>query len=69
MLATIIDWDALWKIFLVVLAVGVGGTALFGQGVISYERRSGVLDYAVVGLTAIVCAGVLVVGFIAMTHK
>ena len=68
-LATLIDFAALWKIFLVVVLVGVGGTALFGQGVISYERRSGVLDYAVVALTAIACLGALVIGFIAMTHK
>jgi hypothetical protein len=52
-----------------VLLVGVGGTALFGQGVISFERRAGVLDHAVVALTAIARVGALLVGFIAMTHK
>jgi hypothetical protein len=79
MLATIVDLSALWKILLAAFAVGVGATAVFGQGAqaaqrIADARRRGstadlVLNGAVVGLAGLVCAAVLVVGVIAMTHK
>jgi hypothetical protein len=79
MLATIVDWSAIWKVFVVALACGVGLTALFGEGVVSLERlaaarRSGrtgaiLLSGATVALTALVCLAALIAGFIAMTHK
>ncbi len=79
MLATIVDLAALWKILLAAFAVGVGATALFGQGALAVQRieearRRGstmdlVVNGAVVTLAGLVCAAVLVVGFIAMTHK
>ena len=57
----------------------MGITALYGEGVRSLERfaearragRTGavVLNGVTVALTALVCAGALVAGFIAMTHK
>jgi len=79
MIATIVDWAALWKIFVVVLIVGVGITSLFGEGLISLDRferarRDGktgavVLNSVTIGLTALVFVAALVAGFVAMTHK
>jgi hypothetical protein len=81
MLATIIDLHAIWKILLAALVVGVGVTAVFGQGALAAHRlamarrddraRPGAIlaNGAVIALAGIVCAAALVVGFIAMTHK
>jgi hypothetical protein len=79
MLATIVDFSALWKVLLIVLAVGVGLTAMFGQGIVSFERLGEarrahdtgavVLNGLVVAVVALVCVAALVVGCIAMTHK
>jgi hypothetical protein len=79
MLAAIVDLAALWEIVVAVFAVGVGATAIFGQGAMALARieqarregRAGVaaLDVAVVALTGLVCVAALVIGFIAMTHK
>ncbi len=78
-LATLVDTDALWRILVVVLLVGVGATAIFGAGVRSLEglehaRRDGrpgaVAGHAVVlGAAAAVSLALLVLGFVAMTHK
>ena len=78
-LAAIVDLAALWKIVVAVFAVGVGATAIFGQGAmalarIEQSRREGrggaaALDVAVVALAGLVCVVALVIGFIAMTHK
>lgn len=79
MLAAIVDVSALWKVLLIVLFVGVGITAIYGQGIVSLERladarRAGhagavVANGLVVALVALVCVGALVAGFLAMTHK
>jgi hypothetical protein len=79
MLATIIDLHAIWKILLAALAVGVGATAVFGQGAFAAQRigtarregRTGavVANGAVVAVAGIVCAAAVVIGFVAMTHK
>ena len=78
MLATIVDIAAIWKILLAAFAVGVGVTALFGQGAIaaariSVARREGrsvpMGDGVVIALAAVVCVATLVIGFIAMLHK
>ena len=78
MLSAIVDTAALWKIVLAVFAVGVGATAIFGQGAtalarIERARSEGggtrALDVAVVALTAIVCVAALGAGLVAMTHK
>jgi hypothetical protein len=79
MIAAIVDTAALWKIVVAVFAVGVGATAIFGQGAMALARieqarredRAGVaaFDVAVVALAAVVCVAALVVGFVAMTHK
>ena len=79
MLATIVDLDAIWKILLAAFAVGVGVTAIFGQGALAAtriatarrERRGGgvVADGLVVAFAAAVCVAAIVIGFIAMMHK
>jgi hypothetical protein len=75
MLATIIDFDALWKILLAALFVGVGLTALFGEGIGALTRvrrhdgSASAVDGAMVGLTGPACVAALVVGVWAMTQK
>jgi hypothetical protein len=79
MLATIVDIDAIWKILLAAFAVGVGVTAIFGEGAIAAQRiatarregRSGetLLNAFVVGFAGLVCIAAIVIGFIAMMHK
>jgi hypothetical protein len=79
MLAALVDTDALWKIVLAALVAGVGVTAMYGQGVVALDRferarREGRMAVAVangllVALVAAVCAAVVVIGFLAMTHK
>jgi hypothetical protein len=79
MLATIVDIDAIWKILLAAVAVGVGVTAIFGEGAlaarrIAAARRDGrpanaVANGLVVAFAAFACAAAIVVGFIAMMHK
>jgi hypothetical protein len=79
MLATIVDIDALWKILLAAFAVGVGVTAIFGEGAIASTRiaaarregRSGdvLLNGLVIAFAGLVCIAAIVVGFLAMMHK
>jgi hypothetical protein len=73
MLATIVDFAALWKILLAALAVGVGLTAMFGEGVAALSRmragHSAVANSLVLAVAGLACAAALVAGFIAMTHK
>ena len=78
MLATIVDLGALWKILLAAFAVGVGVTAIFGEGAIAatritIARRHGrpapLADGLLVAFAAAVCVAAVVIGFIAMLHK
>lgn len=75
MLATIIDFAALWKILLAALIVGVGLTAVFGEGAGAFERLRShdttavVRDRMVVVLTAVICLAAAAAGVLAMTHK
>jgi hypothetical protein len=79
MLATIVDIDALWKILLAAFAVGVGVTAVFGEGALAAQRvatarREGRTAYVllngfVIAFAAALCLVAIVVGFLAMTHK
>lgn len=79
MLATVVDVGALVKILIAVLIVGVGVTAIFGEGALSAqrlatarrERRTGavVANGLMVVAAGLVCLGALVAGFLAMTHK
>jgi hypothetical protein len=79
MLATIVDIDAIWKILLGAFAVGVGVTAIFGEGALAAQRiaaarRDGrpaetAADALVLVFAAIVCVAAIVIGFLAMMHK
>jgi hypothetical protein len=79
MLATIVDIDAIWKILLAAFGVGVGVTAIFGQGALAAgrmaaARRNGrpaetAADALVVVFAGLVCVAAIVIGFIAMLHK
>jgi hypothetical protein len=79
MLATIIDFDAIWKILLAAFAVGVAVTAIFGEGALAAERlkdarqgrRTGdvLVNGVVVALAGLVCVGALVIGLLAPTPK
>jgi hypothetical protein len=82
MLATIVDFHALWKILLAALVVGVGVTFLFGQGALAAERltqaRSGnhptstlsyLRDATLITLAAAACIAAIILGIVAMTNK
>jgi hypothetical protein len=79
MLATIVDIDAIWKILLAAFAVGVGVTAIFGEGALAAQRiasarrhgRTGdlALNALVVAFAALVCVAAIAIGFVAMMHK
>jgi hypothetical protein len=79
MLATVVDTGAVLKILLAALIVGVGVTAIYGQGAqatarVARARREGhtgeaVGSMVVIGVAALVCVAALVIGFVAMTHK
>jgi hypothetical protein len=78
-LASVIDFDALWKIVLIALCGGVGVTAVFGVGVIRSEalfqaRERGdqgavLLNGTAVVACGLICLAAVVVGVLAMTHK
>lgn len=71
----IVNWDAMWKIFLVALAAGGGVVVAFGfllLGLKLANRPSGGSRFG--GLTlalvcGVLCAGGIVVGIYAMTQK
>jgi hypothetical protein len=79
MLAAIVDTAALWKILVAVLVVGVGVTAVFGEGAFALERyaaarrerrgRSALANGAEIALVALLCLACLAAGVVAMTHK
>jgi hypothetical protein len=79
MFATIVDIDAIWKILLAAFAVGVGVTAIFGEGAIAATRiaaarregRSGetLANALMIGFAGLVCIAAIVIGFLAMMHK
>jgi hypothetical protein len=77
----IVDWNAMSKIFLVVLIAGVGTVVAFGfllfglklahrlgtRGTESGGARAG--GYALAGACAVICVGVVAIGVYAMTKK
>lgn len=71
----IVNWDAMWKVFLVALVAGAGVVVAFGfllLGLKVVNRPSG--GSRLGGLTlalvcGVLCAGVVVVGIYAMTKK
>lgn len=78
-LASVVDFAALWKIALAALCGGVGVTAIFGVGVLraeaaerARERGQGAavaVNAAVVVACTLVCVAAIVVGVVAMVHK
>jgi len=77
----IVDWSAIWKICLVVLAAGAGTVVIFGflllglkfanttaaDGTQGSGSRIGGLTVAAV--CGVVCVGIIVIGIYAMTQK
>ena len=76
-----VDWNAMWRIFLVALAAGAGVVVMFGFVLLGLKiadrsraggthgsgSRVGGLTLAIV--CALICAGVVVIGVYAMTKK
>lgn len=76
LLATpIVNWSAMWKIFLVALAAGAGVVVAFGFLLLGlkFANRPGggsrLGGFALSFLCGLVCVGVIVVGIYAMTKK
>jgi hypothetical protein len=83
--APIVDWNAMWKIFLVVLIAGTGTVVAFGflllglklanrlgaDGAHSATHGEGprLGGYVLAGACAVICIGVVVIGVYAMTKK
>jgi len=74
----IIDWNAMWKIFVVALAAGAGVVIAFGFVLLGAKiaNRSGSTGggsrlggYALSAVCGVLCVGVVVVGVYAMTKK
>ena len=79
LLATpIVDWNAMWKIFLVAFAAGAGVVVAFGFVLLGLKvaNRPGTAGggsrlsgYALSAVCGVLCLGVVVVGVYAMTKK
>ena len=75
----IVDWNAMWKIFVVALAAGAGVVVAFGFLLLGVRvaNRSGSAGsggsrlggYALAGVCGILVVGVVVIGIYAMTKK
>ena len=77
----IVDWNAMWKIFLVALAAGAGVVVAFGflllgvklanrsQAGAARDTGSRLGGYALAAVCGVLCVGVVVVGVYAMTKK
>ena len=71
----IVNWSAMWKIFLVALAAGAGVVVAFGFLLLGlkFANRPGggsrLSGFALSFLCGLVCVGVIVVGIYAMTKK
>jgi hypothetical protein len=81
----IVDWNAMWKIFLVVLVAGTGTVVAFGflllglklanrlrpEGTASGTQGEGprLGGYVLAGACAVICIGVVVLGVYAMSKK
>lgn len=78
---SIVDWNAMWKIFLAVLIAGVGTVVAFGFLLLglklanrlgtggTHSEGSRIVGYALAGAGAVICAAVVVIGIYAMTKK
>jgi hypothetical protein len=77
----IVDWSAMWKIFLVVLIAGTGTVVAFGFLLLGLKLANRLGNdgaqtggpqlggYLLAGACAVICVGVVVVGVYAMTKK
>ena len=77
----IVDWNAMWKIFVVALAAGAGVVVAFGFLLLGVKlaNRSGsdgthgagsrLGGYTLAAVCGVLCVGVVVVGVYAMTKK
>lgn len=77
----IVDWNAMWKIFLVALLAGAGTVVVFGFLLLglklanrlgtggAHSEGSRAVGYVVAGACAVICVAVVVVGVYAMTQK
>lgn len=77
----IVDWNAMWKIFLVAFAAGAGVVVVFGFLLLGLKlaSRSGIEGrqnagsqlggYALAAVCGVICLGVIVVGVYAMAKK
>ncbi|HYB25172.1 MAG TPA: hypothetical protein VEF89_01020 [Solirubrobacteraceae bacterium] len=77
----IVDWDAMWKIFVVVLIAGTGTVVAFGFLLLGLKaaNRLGPKEtrgegpraggYALAAVCGVLCVGVVVVGIYAMAKK
>ena len=77
----IVDWNAMWKIFLVVLIAGTGTVVAFGFLLLGLKlaNRLGtdgnqgegprLGGYALAAACAVICVGVVGIGVYAMTKK
>jgi hypothetical protein len=75
----IVDWNAMWKIFVVALAAGAGVVIAFGFLLLGVKiaNRSGSAGsggsrlggYTLAGVCGVLCLGVVVIGVYAMTKK
>jgi hypothetical protein len=71
----IVNWDAIWKIFLVALAAGAGVVVAFGFVLLGLKLAnrpssgSRLGGYTLSVVCGVLCVGVIVVGIYAMTKK
>jgi len=71
----IVNWSAMWKVFLVALAAGAGVVVAFGFLLLGlkFANRSGdgsrLGGFALSVVCGLLCVGVVVVGIYAMTKK
>lgn len=72
----IVDWNAMWKIFVVAFAAGAGvvvafGFLLLGLKLANASKAGGPRfgAYAISAVCGVICLGVIVVGVYAMTKK
>jgi hypothetical protein len=82
LLATpIVDWNAMWKIFLAVLIAGVGTVVAFGFLLLglklanrlgtggTHSEGSRIVGYSLAGACAVIVSAVVVIGIYTMTQK
>jgi len=74
--ATVVNWDALWKIGVSALVGGAGVVMAFGLALLALERASTagsramrVTHRTVAGVCGAICIATIAIGLYAMAHK